>query len=258
MRLSPSPVILIAILLAGCAGSAPNAGNRPLTAALRLRLAKAEQVDGNTSEALTILAGTAARWPDNANVQISYARALLRAGKVMAARDVVMHASARRPEDRALSREAGVVDIDAGNEHLGLDVFNRLLATDPRDWKTMVDKGVALDIAHRHQVAQHLYCRAMTMSPRAPGIATDYAMSLMLQGRLVAARKVLDPYFVRYDTPTKTRADLAVLYQATGQINRVDQLVTSASHRRQVAAIALRLPAASETDPGVVCSVHAG
>lgn len=254
MRLLPSPVILAAVLLAGCAGS--GAGHRPLTAGMRLHLARIAEAQGNTPEALTILASAAARWPDNAGVQISYARALLRTGKVMAARDVVLRASARRPGDRSLTREAGVIDIDAGNEHLGRGVFDRLLATNPRDWKTMVDKGVALDIAHRHSAAQRLYCTAMTIAPKAPGIATDYAMSLMLQGRLVAARSVLDPYFVRYDAPTKTRVDLAVLYQATGQANRVRQLVSSVAQRRLVAAIAHRLPIVAKSSTDVVCAAH--
>lgn len=254
MRFQSTVALLFATLLAGCAGS--GSGQPELSSSVRLHLAKVAEAQGNPDEALAILANAASRWPADDTVQITYARALLRSGKVLAARDALLRASARRPRDRTLTREVGVIDIDADDGSLGVAVFDRLLASDAHDWKTMVDKGIALDLARHHDAAQQLYCRALRLSPGAPGIATDYAMSLMLQGRMTAARDVLDPYFVRYDVPARTRADLAVLYQATGQSNRVDQLVTDTGQRQQVVTIANRLSSTAQPGPSVPCPAH--
>jgi Flp pilus assembly protein TadD len=244
-------VLLFPLILAGCAGTGPV--HRDLTTNLRLHLANVAESQGNMTEALAILSHAAARWPGKVAVQKAYARALLKNNQVMAARNVMSRIAARHPGDRALERQVGVIDIDAGNEHLGVGIFDHLLATGPRDWRTMVDKGVALDIAHRHVAAQRLYCQALTLSPHPAGVATDLAMSLMLQGRLGEARTILDPYFVRYDTSRKTRDDLAVLYQATGETNRVKQLLTSATQRQEIAELALHLPTKTTSAGGKVC-----
>lgn len=251
MKFGRKPVFLSVLVLAGCASPGP--AHRTLTANLRLHLARVAETQGNMREALGILKQAAARWPGNVAVQVAYAHALLKDNQVMAARNVVLRIAGRRPANRALARQVGVIDIEAGNEHLGLGIFDHLLASDSRDWKTMVDKGVALDIAHHHSEAQKLYCRALELSPHPAGVATDLAMSLMLQGRLDAARTILDPYFVRYDASQKTRGDLAVLYQATGETHRVDQLLASASQRHEIAEIALHLPTEEATPHGKVC-----
>jgi Flp pilus assembly protein TadD len=226
--------------LAGCAGGDHEAGT--LTMARRLQIASDATSSGNLDEALVVYAKAAADRPGDADLQLRYARALLRSGSVMQARDTISKALTRHPANRRLAREAGVIDIEAGDRLLGLTAFDRLLAGHPADWKTMVDKAVALDLATDHTGAQRLYCRALVIAPNAPGVATDYAMSLLLQGHVAAARAVLDPYFVRYDVPAATRADLAVIYEATGEATRAQELLTATEARRSASRLAAALP----------------
>jgi Flp pilus assembly protein TadD len=68
-----------------------------------------------------------------------------------------------------------------------MELFDKLLAGDARDANTLADKGIALDLLHRHAEAQVLYRQALQIQPNDSGIANDLALSLMLDGRLKEA-----------------------------------------------------------------------
>jgi Flp pilus assembly protein TadD len=238
---------LVLLGLVGCA-AAPH-DRASLTMARRLQIAQDAESAGNLGEALVVYAKAASDHPANPDLQLRYARALLRNGSIMRARDTISRALTHHPANRRLAREQGVIDIQAGDRALGVAVFDNLLADNASDWKTMVDKAVAFDLAKDHAGAQRLYCQALAIAPNAPGIATDYALSLMLQGNVAAARAVLDPYFVRYNVPTATRSDLAVIYDATGDVARARELVTASEARRAVNRLAHALPHQMNSTP---------
>ncbi len=233
-------LVPVALLLAGCA-TTPAPQGQALENQTRLKLAEVAERSGSTQAALNLYAAAAAAAPADAPNQITYARALLRSGNIVGARDVLLRAAAHNPGERSLPRQLGVIDTLSGDTKRAIAGFDRLLASDPQDWKSMVDKGVALDVEGNHAGAQALYRKAMTLAPHAPAVATDYAVSLMLQGKPGAARTVLAPYFDRYDAPSRTRVDLAIVYAASGEPDRTKELLSNGQHVDQVDAIASAL-----------------
>jgi len=245
MLLLHTASVVLVVMLSACGRSEDGA----LSMQTRNTLADQAEQSGRYAEAAQFYQHAAQEHPHDSALQIAYARALLGSGDLVGARDVVLKALAARPGDRALLRESGVIELKSGNAALGISTFDRLLADDASDWRTLVDKGVALDVSGQHPAAQQLYCRAWQIAPNQASIATDFATSLMLQGNANAARGALDPYFQRFDIPAATRADLAVLYEATNQGNRVGELYSDEAQRANAAALARRLPSTPSASP---------
>jgi Flp pilus assembly protein TadD len=207
----------------------------------RLKIAQQEEQSGNLSDAAAIYGKAVQDEPDNTALVLADVQLLLRTGDVIQARNAVLLGLQSQPGNRELLRESGVIELQDGNGDLALATFDQLLQSDRSDWKTMMDKGVALDIGEDHAAAQRLYCAAAAIHPASPMLATDYAMSLMLQGNFTGARQILGPYFMQYSLPAETRADLAVLYDATGDSSRTRELVDTDAGA-QAAQVASALP----------------
>lgn len=236
---------LAVLALGGCAAS-PNAagtGGGKLSLATRLKLASVAAESGNPGAALNIYARAAQSHPHDQAAQIAYAKALMRANQIAAARQVLLKAAAHDPSNRAYPRELASVDALSGDTERAIREYDALLKTDPKDWKTLTDKGVALDLEGKHEAAQALYKQAMPLSHGAAAVATDYAMSLMLQGHFKEARAVLEPFFNRYDAPSRTRNDLAIAYASSGKPQRTRQLISSQADAQQVDSLAAALVA---------------
>lgn len=236
---------LAAFALAGCATGPRTAatGNQDLDLTTRLKLAAVAANTGNEATALNIYAAAAEANPHDPKAQIAYAKALTRADHIAEARNVLLKAEAGSPAVRAYPREVAVIDALSGDTPRAIREFDVLLASDPTDWKTLIDKGVAFDLEGRHDDAQALYRKAEPLSHGAAAVATDYAMSLMLQGRFQEARAKLEPYFNSYDAPARTRNDLAIAYATTGKPQRTKQLVPSQAEAEQVDNLAAALVA---------------
>lgn len=246
MRRQALVLAVAGLALTGCAASgnmADGSGNQQLSVATRMKLASIAEQSGNSQAALSIYAAAAQAKPNDSTTQIAYARALLRSGKIAAARNVLLKAAAHAPSNRAYPRELAVVDTLSGDTSRAIREFDQLLSSDPKDWKTMVDKGVALDLEGRHDAAQALYKEAMPLAHGAPSVATDYAMSLMLQGHFKTATATLEPFFNRYDVPARTRNDLAIAYASSGKPGRTKELVNSSESGKQVDSLAAALVA---------------
>lgn len=248
LRFSRLSWIAIVLALAGCAGTQPGTGpntgpSTALSPTSRLKVAKIAEESGNSAAALNIYQTAAAAAPNDGATQIAYAHALLRAGNIVGARDVLLRAAARSPGDRALPREVAVIDTMSGNSPLAIGEFDHLLGSDPHDWKTMVDKAVALDIRGDYRAAQALYRQAMPLAQDAPSVATDYAVSLLLQGHFKAAQRLLAPFFNRYDAPGRTRNDLAIADTLAGDKTLAKELLSSGGEMAKIEAIAASLTA---------------
>lgn len=240
--------VVAAAGLAGCAATtqtvgANGTGGPVIAPATRLEVAQIAEQSGNPAAALRIYQAAAAAAPHDVDAQVAYSRALLRSGDIVGARDVLLRAAAQNPGVRSLPRELAVVDTLSGAPGRAIGEFDALLASDPHDWKTMVDKGVALDLQGNHDAAQALYRQAMPLAKGAPAVATDYAVSLMLQGKFADAKAILAPYFNRYDAPDRTRVDLAIAAKGVGDAAMARELLGAGQDPAQVEALVSALAA---------------
>src|SRR5690606_15620538 len=98
--------------------------------ASRMRVAAVAEADGQPGVALSIYGIEAANRPDDAQAQARYAAALIRAGGLAQAEDVLTKALDRMPDTPVLLIQAGRIDLLTGRP-TALGSFERALALAP-------------------------------------------------------------------------------------------------------------------------------
>ena len=192
------------------AGRTESAG---LTPDARLSVAEAAEAAGDQDLALSMYVTAATNAPTDVAMQLRATDALARHGQYAQAEQLLHAALAKSPDQRELTRALGLIYLVSGNAAPAVQTFDKVLARDPRDVNALADKGIALDLLHRHADAQALYRQALQSEPDDAAIANDLALSLMLDGRLKEAQAVLEP-FGHADAPPRLLTNLAILRAA--------------------------------------------
>jgi Flp pilus assembly protein TadD len=92
--------------------------------------------------------------------------------------------------------------------------LDRVLASDPKNVRALVNKAVPLDIMGQHADAQPLYRRAQAMAPNDAAIANNLALSIALGGRIADAEQVIKPFIASEAVPARLKATMQVLADA--------------------------------------------
>src|SRR3954469_9068258 len=128
-HLDRSPLLLLLLGLAGCAGGGPAGPD----VGSRLRVAAVAEASGQPEIALSVLSSLALAAPDNAEVQARYARSLALAGKIPDSDAVVTRALRRNAGNPRLLQELGRVKLLDGKPGEALNAFRQILERQPAD-----------------------------------------------------------------------------------------------------------------------------
>ncbi len=199
-------------LLAACAGPQSSTSNVPT-----VRLAHAAMASGDLVLAESIYAKASAAAPSEADVQLSYADALLRLGKISQARNVLLSHLKTVHDARPLHGPLGAIYVLQGDAAAAITELDAAAAADPDNTRWIVDKAIALDLLARHAEAQALYRQAIAIDPDDVIAANNFAVSLALSGKNSEAASVMGPLAERSDLPQRVMLTGAVLRAANGE-----------------------------------------
>jgi Flp pilus assembly protein TadD len=196
-----------------------------LTAEARLQVAEAAEASGDSDLAISMYTAAAASEPSDIALQLRCVDALARGGKITQARQLLTDRLRTNHGQHDLIRALALVDLVAGQPAQAIAQFDQILATNPADIRTLVDKAVALDLLAQHTAAQAIYRQVLATAPNDPAAINDLAISMMLEGHLQQALETLAPMQDTVTSPPRLKVNLGILYAVTGNLERSRQLL---------------------------------
>jgi Flp pilus assembly protein TadD len=118
------------------------------------------------------------------------------------------------------------------------------LATSPHDARVLVDKAVALDLQGQHGAAQVIYQQVLAAAPNDAAARNNFAVSMMLEGRIHQALETLAPMQDADDATPRLKVNLGILYAASGNAKRSEQLLGNRLSDGDLSALTRALAAA--------------
>ncbi len=207
---------MLALTLAVAACALPeDASLREPDASSRLRVASVAEANGQPGVALSIYSIEATTHPDDPQAQLRYAIALMQAGGLAQANEVLTRALQRTPDQPALLTQSGKIRL-LGGDAGARELFDRALALAPDNASALSGKGMALDLEGRHDEALPWHAAAVKAAPDNLAIGNNYAVSLMLAERTGEAIAILSALAQRQDAPERVMNNLALAYATAG------------------------------------------
>jgi Flp pilus assembly protein TadD/4-amino-4-deoxy-L-arabinose transferase-like glycosyltransferase len=130
-----------------------------------------------------------AGWPDNAELRLNFALALLDAGDNEAALDELDAAFGLRAGDPAAHLIAGKLLLQQSRPADAWKVYERALAIQPKNLNALMGSGVALTQLRRPEEAIEKYRLALAVDPRNADAHDGLGSTLLANGRLTEARQ---------------------------------------------------------------------
>jgi len=221
--------IAVTLLVEGCAGgpaepsSGAAASHGTLDSASTLRIARAARAAGDYASAINLYREIAASSHGPA-VTAELGDTLLEAGSI----DEAITAYESVPANSAGSLAAAL-----GLEHAyvmlnelpqAVTFADKAKAIAPDDPRTLIDRGIALDLSGRHSEAQTSYRALLAKSPANRAARVDLALSLAFTGNYQEAILIIDPIARSSTASPRERQDLALIYGLMGDENEARQL----------------------------------
>jgi Flp pilus assembly protein TadD len=201
--------MVLAALLAGCAGQAPVAPDGTLN------VARAALEGGSPELAMRLSGAALAQHPDDTAALQVQGEALTAQGRTEAARAVFTRLLQREPQSVAgqlgLGRILLASDAAGAERHL-----LAALAQDPRNAAALNDLGIARDLQGHHADAQTAYRRALGVAPQMQAAVVNLALSLALSGQAQDGMILLRPIANAATASPKVHQDLAVVATLAG------------------------------------------
>ena len=147
-------------------------------------------------------------------------------------------------------RALALIDLVTGESQQAIAGLDRLLAANPGDRRSLVNKAIALDLQGNHAAAQSIYREVLVSEPNDPATTNNLAVSLMLEGRTGQALELLAP-LQGADNPQRLRVNLGILYAAAGQPERSRQFLGDNVTENELSALTRALVANSRENPRV-------
>jgi Flp pilus assembly protein TadD len=183
------------------------------------------EASGDSELAISMYTEAAASEPGNIDLQLRFADALVRGGKIDQARQLLTTRIRTNPGEPEVTRALALIDLVGGDPAQAIVGLDRVLAAKPRDEPAMVDKAVALDLLGQHAAAQAIYRQVLAMTPNDAATINDLAVSLMLEGRSSEALETLASMQDVGGAPRRLKVNLGLLYAASGNGERARQLL---------------------------------
>jgi Flp pilus assembly protein TadD len=201
-----------------------------------LGVAQAAEDSGDYALAETIYAKAAAAAPTDTALQLRYADALVKHGKISAAHDVLATHLNTASDPQRLHGTLGLILVLQGEPAQAIPEFDA--ASHGNDPRWGVDKAVALDMLGRHGEAQALYRAALSAQSDDATVLNDLSLSLLLSGQRTEAFKIAAPLAGRIDLSPRIIAGLGVVLAANGDMasaHRVIGTTAEDTHLQQIA-----------------------
>lgn len=224
--------------LAGCGGGETTAQLKKLDVQSRLDIASAAAAAGVGGVATNMLAEAAAAAPDNAEVQQRYIRALVDAGRLSEAGQVLANAVGRLPDNLVLRYEGARLDILQGAPRKALGPLEQIVRLQPENVPAWCAEGVAFDLLGDSAAADRAYDRAASLAPYDRIVANDRAVSLILRGKPDAAGKLLRDVAGQNPPSNRIVDNLALADGLAGNASGVSDLLGDGPEAKLVAEAA--------------------
>ncbi len=180
-----------------------------------LRLARAARAAGDYASAVNLYREIAATAADP-QIKVELGDTLLDAGSLDDAIEVYDSVPAGSPA--RLGAALGLEHV-----YLALDEVPKALqeadnahALVPDDRRVLVDRGVALDLAGRHDEAQASYRAALAKAPGQRAARVNLALSLALTHKYDEATEIVKPIALSSTATPRERQNLALIYGLMG------------------------------------------
>lgn len=234
------------LVLAGCTQPDPSQ-KYGLTGAEYLHIAAAVTEAGDHEKALSLYTTAAEKFPADTGMQISCAYGMARNGERKEAIALLRSRLRAASDNPDLLRAIGGIQVMQGDAKAAVATLDRMLGKHPDDVSALVDRGVALDMLHRHDEAQAAYRKARAIAPDDVTISNDLALSLMLSGHASQARAEMEPLRDASDLPERVGVNLALIDVVSGHPDDAREVL---SPRIGDADLALLRQAISGQQPG--------
>ncbi len=251
MRLSPGLVLSLAVGVCGALTACGSTGihDPTLTTEAQLQVAEAADASGDSGLAISKYSAAAASEPSNIGLQLRCADALARYGKITEARQLLAERLRTNHDEPDLTRALALVDLVAGEPARATAEFDRILAANPADMRTLADKAVALDLQGQHPEAQAIYRQVLTTRPNDPAVRNNLAISMMLEGRIRQALETLAPMQDAETSPPRLKVNLGILFAATGDVEHSRQLLGDRALDGDLSALTAALKSSAADGP---------
>lgn len=221
-RMGASSMALL-LFLTGCA-TAPKtkAENTPNQSALlpvpqqpMLRLARAAHAAGDYASAVNLYRTIVAGGPNPA-ISVELGDTLVDAGSFDDAITSYKSIPARSPEELGAALGLEHAYLALNDVPKAMEQADRAYALAPSDNRVLVGRGIALDLAGRHQEAQASYNALLAKFPNDRPARVNLAISLALTKDFDRATEILIPIARSSNATARERQDLALIYGLKG------------------------------------------
>ncbi|HEY0107453.1 MAG TPA: tetratricopeptide repeat protein [Rhizomicrobium sp.] len=149
------------------------------------------------------------------NTELAQEQDLRTKGDVVGATRIISQLMLVYPDDPRVVGEYGKLLVQKKQASDAVQFLQRAIQLQPNDWTFYSALGVAYDQSSQPADAKLAYERALAMKPGEPAILNNYAMSRMLVGDTVSARRLLTQAKASGSTDPKIDSNLALLDRMT-------------------------------------------
>jgi Flp pilus assembly protein TadD len=140
---------------------------------------------------------------------------------------VLQAAVIRHPQDLELLGAYGRALMDAGQLRQAEDVLSRAHLPERPDWRILSVQGAVADQLGDHARAQGFYQSALRINPGEPTVMSNFGLSLALSKRLPEAEQVLRQAAQHPRADKRVRQNLVLVLGLQGRFAEAEQLARS-------------------------------
>ena len=187
--------VMVASLLAGCAGSAiqlPGLKSNLTAAAPAAETASAEPArSASQAPSFAVLAKAHSAGPKDPNKALAYARRLKAKGQLDAAAKVLDAAGGGKSGDKAVVMDRGLIALELGEASEAKSVLSQIGPATTENWQALSGLGIAEASRGHQKEAQRYFRQALQVSPDNTAVLNNLAFSYILDRKVDEAEKLL-------------------------------------------------------------------
>ena len=218
-------------LLAGCNDFKMPLGDKKADTAVQspadpaaLEAAARLKAEGKLKEAANAYSQIVARDPKSVPASLELAILHRKLGEPEKSLALLRAIQSQASDNPQVLAQLGYTLVDLNEPRAAIDIFDQLMAIKNNYPDAYNGKGVAFDHLGNHAVAQDLYRHALMLSPGAPHIQNNLAMSLIMDGKAKEAITFLEPIYEQDKNNKIIRHNLAMAYGITGNDKKAMEL----------------------------------
>jgi Flp pilus assembly protein TadD len=184
---------------------------------VELRLARAARAGGDHGSAARLYREVLAARPKADDVRVELAQALVDAGLLEDADEVLFTVDPESREWAAASVARGKIALLQSRFPAALDHFDQAVTRAPANHQAHSGRGIALDQQARHADAAESHREALRLAPRNAAVKNNLGLSLALSGSYDEALELLLPLARSPGATPRMRQNLALAYGLMGE-----------------------------------------